>query len=293
MSTKRAVRIIKAQRTPGSGASADADTGTGLPVSKPHSKAMDNGKTGKTSLTSRTVTIGRSRSSSNGSRNTSGGGRSSKRAATMMKRQNRCNKLPTVDDIESMMRSNGLHLRVNDITVYHTAFIHRSYLKNNSEEHDPLCVPLQDVCNETYEFLGDTILNSIIGTYLYDRYRDQNEGFLTKTRTKLVRGSTLGELAKRLGLNKWIVISQHVEEEGGRNNLRILEDLFESFIAAIYLDNGSQPLDNGWFTARDEVEDILEALEALGSGGTGSRQQIDKHTFQWISILPEVRDGNI
>jgi dsRNA-specific ribonuclease len=127
-------------------------------------------------------------------------------------------------------------------------------------------VPLQSMCNETYEFLGDTILNSVIGTYLYDRYRDQNEGFMTKTRTKMVRGTTLGELAKRLGLNKWIIISQHVESEGGRDNLRILEDLFEAFIAAIYLDNGSKVLSNEWFKLSDQIEGLRETAKGMPPG---------------------------
>lgn len=182
----------------------------------------------------------------------------------LVKRENPNNKMLTVEAIETIMRNNGLNLKVNDISVYQTAFIHRSYMKTHHQEpHDPACIPLQSVCNETYEFLGDTILNSVIGTYLYDRYRDQNEGFMTKTRTKMVRGTTLGELARRLGLNKWIVISQHVELEGGRDNLRILEDLFEAFIAAIYLDNGSKVLSDDWFKLPERIESLKKTAEKL------------------------------
>lgn len=186
----------------------------------------------------------------------------------LVKRQNPVNQLLTVDAIETIMHNNGLNLKVNDINVYQTAFIHRSYLKtHHPETHDINCVPLQSECNETYEFLGDTILNSVIGTYLYDRYRDQNEGFMTKTRTKMVRGTTLGELARRIGLNKWIIISQHVESEGGRDNLRILEDLFEAFIAAIYLDNGSKLLSNDWFSIPKKIESLQKEADNLVVGG--------------------------
>ena len=184
----------------------------------------------------------------------------------LVSRENSLNRLPTVEAIETIMKNNGLNLKVNDINVYKTAFVHRSYLKTHHQEiHNINCVPLQDVCNETYEFLGDTILNSVIGTYLYDRYGDQNEGFLTKTRTKMVRGTTLGELAKRIGLSEWIIISQHVESEGGRDNLRILEDLFESFIAAIYLDNGSKLLSNKWFSAQTKVDRLNDELNKTKS----------------------------
>jgi len=162
------------------------------------------------------------------------------------------------------MRENGLDIKVNNIDIYQKAFIHRSYLKNNyNDEHDTKCVPLQETCNETYEFLGDTILNSVVGSYLYERFSDENEGFLTKTRTKMVRGTTLGQLAKRLGFGQWVIISQHVDTESGRENLRILEDLFESFIAAIYLDNGSDPLKQDWFTKRKEYDALQEHLQVF------------------------------
>jgi dsRNA-specific ribonuclease len=182
----------------------------------------------------------------------------------IIKRQNPTNKLITTADVEAIMRENGLDIKVNNIDIYQKAFIHRSYLKNNyNDEHDTKCVPLQETCNETYEFLGDTILNSVVGSYLYERFSDENEGFLTKTRTKMVRGTTLGQLAKRLGFGQWVIISQHVDTESGRENLRILEDLFESFIAAIYLDNGSDPLKQDCFTKTKEYDALQEHLQVF------------------------------
>lgn len=181
-----------------------------------------------------------------------------------IKRQNRNNKLICKDDVEGIMKQCGINLDVNNIEIYRKAFIHRSYLKTpHIIENNDTCVPLQESCNETYEFLGDTILNSVVGTYLYDRYHDENEGFLTKTRTKMVRGTTLGELAQRLDFGKWVIISQHVESEGGRENLRILEDLFEAFIAAIYLDNGSEPISNEWFAERTKYSEIEHTLNQM------------------------------
>ena len=186
-------------------------------------------------------------------------------SSKLVKRQNTLNKLITAEDVETILRGNGLDIKVNNINIYQKAFVHRSYLKNNyGEEVDLTCVSLQDSCNETYEFLGDTILNAVVGSYLYERFPMENEGFLTKTRTKMVRGTSLGQLAKRLNFGKWVIISQHVDSEGGRDNLRILEDLFESFIAAIYLDNGSDPLSSEWFKmtlAYDSLQNELEILE--------------------------------
>jgi len=181
-----------------------------------------------------------------------------------IKRQNPNNEWITKKVVETIMKDNGFDLRVNNIEVYQQAFIHRSYLKTaNIEPLDHRCIPLQDTCNESYEFLGDTVLNSVIGTYLYDRYSHEKEGFLTKTRTKMVRGTTLGELARRLGFGKWVIISQHVENEGGRENVRILEDLFEAFLAAIFLDNGSQVIKQDWSTKYEQYQEVNTALNLL------------------------------
>ena len=156
----------------------------------------------------------------------------------IMRRENAKNVYLTHRDVKTILALGGLDIEINDLAIYQQAFLHRSYLKpNDSYESAPGFIPLQASCNETYEFLGDSILNSIIGCYLYERYYAQNEGFLTKTRTKMVRSNTLGELGRCLNFDKFVILSQHVEHENGRTNVRILEDLFEAFIAALYLDN--------------------------------------------------------
>jgi ribonuclease-3 len=175
----------------------------------------------------------------------------------MLKRQNHKNRWITTDVVEQVMRDHGLPLKVHNIKIYQQAFIHKSYLKNVYHE-EPLieCIPLQETCNETLEFLGDAILSSSVGTLVYKMYPNQDEGFLTKTRTKMVRGSTLGELARRIGFGEWVIISQHVELEDGRANPRILEDLFEAFIAAIYLDNGGDVIPTESLLLEEEIRNI-------------------------------------
>ena len=183
----------------------------------------------------------------------------------LTQRYNSNNRYLTEADVNRIMHDLDIPLPVNKVAVYQQAFVHRSYLRNSSHEHVPSgSVPFQDQCNETYEYLGDTILNSIVGSYLYERYRGENEGFLTKARTKMVRGTTLGELALRLGFGDLLILSKHVENEGGRTNLRILEDTFEAFIAAIYLDNGSEPIDNGYFGAVKTIQAIGTEAETIG-----------------------------
>jgi ribonuclease-3 len=98
------------------------------------------------------------------------------------------------------------------------------------------CIPLQDMSYERLEFLGDSILNFIVANYLYMRFPDQNEGFLSKIRTRIVNGKMLGYLADKIGFPKFAIISKQVEEANGRNNYKIMEDIFEAFIGAIYID---------------------------------------------------------
>ena len=72
---------------------------------------------------------------------------------------------------------------------------------------------------------------------VYERFEKVDEGFLTRIRTKLVNGKQLSKFSKLLNFDKYLLISKHVEEKcNGRQNEKLLEDLFESFIGAIYLD---------------------------------------------------------
>ena len=80
----------------------------------------------------------------------------------------------------------------------------------------------------------------IVANYLYSRFPDQNEGFLSKIRTKLVNGKMLGYLSDKIGFPKFAIISKQVEDSNGRNNYKIMEDIFEAFIGALYLDYQSE-----------------------------------------------------
>jgi ribonuclease-3 len=115
--------------------------------------------------------------------------------------------------------------KINDIRHYWTAFTHKSADSKNSYDN--------------LEFIGDSVLGFIVTKYLFDMFgKDENEGFLTKARTKIVRGTTLSNISHNLGLYKWI----QMDEKGLRNewnkNPKILEDVFEALVGAMYLDLG-------------------------------------------------------
>lgn len=167
------------------------------------------------------------------------------------------------EQIIEIFKKGGLHnINPKNIELYRTAFIHKSYFNKNDfiknekyfgdinaldEKNNPNILPLQDKSNEILEWLGDGILQAVSAMYLYKRYNtDQNEGFLTKLRSKLVKTETLSKLALALGFDKYLIISKHVEIiSQGRKNARILEDCFEAFLGAMMEDFGKDNYGDG------------------------------------------------
>jgi ribonuclease-3 len=161
----------------------------------------------------------------------------------------------TKEIIQSILKKANINDKINDITIWQQAFIHKSYCKNadfikNEKFYGKLelvndesknCIPLQDDSNEVLEWLGDGIIQSVVAIYLYKRFKSQREGFLTKIRSKLVKTETLSKLALALGFDKFLILSKHIEIIcNGRKNSRILEDAFEAFIGAMMNDFGSK-----------------------------------------------------
>jgi len=91
--------------------------------------------------------------------------------------------------------------------------------------------------NERLEFLGDAVLDLIVGEYLYDKFRNENEGVLSKIRASLVneRGFTL--IARSIDLGSYIYLSSAEENNNGRDKPSLLSNAFESVMGAIYLDS--------------------------------------------------------
>ncbi len=157
---------------------------------------------------------------------------------------NPVNVLLQVEDVRVLFSEHGLDgVSLHNINLYRNAFVHKSYCAMKNADFDsanvnlpPNCLPLQEMSYERLEYLGDSILGMVVARYLYERYPDQNEGFLSKMRTNIVNGKMLGSLASKIGFNKWVLISKQIEESQGRTNYKILEDTFEAFIGAIYMD---------------------------------------------------------
>ncbi|MBQ8047762.1 MAG: ribonuclease III [Prevotella sp.] len=114
----------------------------------------------------------------------------------------------------------------HETSYYKQALMHKSVMHRNSKG--------KPINNERLEFLGDAILDAIVGDIVYKHFPGKREGFLTNTRSKLVQRETLGKLAKEMGLTKLIISSG----KGNSHNSYMGGNAFEALVGAIYLDRG-------------------------------------------------------
>ena len=92
--------------------------------------------------------------------------------------------------------------------------------------------------NERLEFLGDAVLDLVVGDRLMTRYPQLREGELSITRAQVVSEAGLSDVATALGLGRWVLLGKGEEKSGGRAKPSILADAFEAIVAAVYLDGG-------------------------------------------------------
>ncbi len=119
-------------------------------------------------------------------------------------------------------------------TLLKRALVHRSFLNENPDFGLP--------SNERLEFLGDALLDFVVGEYLYDRYPDMDEGELTSLRAGIINGPGLARLARSIDLGRHVYLSRGEDERRGRDRVGLLSDVFEALVAAIYLDRGLETM---------------------------------------------------
>lgn len=108
--------------------------------------------------------------------------------------------------------------------------VKNKYIYEQAFRHKSIC-PEED-SYERLEFLGDSVLHVIVSEYLYERYDNEDQGFLTRLRMKIENCDSLARIAKCLGFNKYISIEKELITDS------ILEDVVEAFIGATFLENG-------------------------------------------------------
>lgn len=122
----------------------------------------------------------------------------------------------------------NLKINFNNKRIIQTAFTHSSYAKQFKESQ----------YNERLEFLGDSVLQLTITEYLFSNYKNKLEGELTRLRSLIVCENSLYNVARKLGISDFIMMSKGEELTGGRDRISIQADAVEAIIAAIYIDKG-------------------------------------------------------
>mgnify|MGYP000073678948 CR=1 FL=1 len=144
-----------------------------------------------------------------------------------------------------------LGLPFTDNLLLNRALTHRSYLNEHPDA-------LED--NERLEFLGDAVLDFLVGAWLYNRFPEMAEGDLTRLRSALVRTDQLAEFARQIGLPGALRLGRGEMEGGGRQRQAVLCAAFEALIGALYLNAGIPAVEAFVYPLlRQAVSDILSS----------------------------------
>ncbi|MBD3794981.1 MAG: ribonuclease III [Epsilonproteobacteria bacterium] len=130
-----------------------------------------------------------------------------------------------------------LKYRFKESNLITEALTHKSYKKSYN--------------NERLEFLGDAVLDLIVGEYLFHKFPTEDEGILSKIRASLVNEKAFKKLAESINLGEYILISPAEENNDGRKKSSLLSNAFEAVIGAIYLESGLE-------VVRDIIIKLLE-----------------------------------
>jgi len=163
-----------------------------------------------------------------------------------------------------------LGITFHDVSLLEEALTHSSFVNESPSSGQ--------ADNQRLEFLGDAILDFIVGEWLFLRYPDAHEGDLTSIRAYVVRTESLAELARELGLGAYLRLGRGEEASGGRERPANLCAAFEALVGAIYLDQGIR-------TVRSWLHHLLES----------HAQEIDAHreTKDAKSLLQEYTQGKL
>lgn len=169
-----------------------------------------------------------------------------------------------VEEKATSLLENEIKYAFADKSLLRVALTHSSYCNENRKKG-------ATVSNERSEFLGDSILSVITAEFLFHRFPDADEGFLTRTRAALVCEDTLAVFANKISLGDYMLFGRgESASSGGRHRKSTLADAFEAVIAAIYLDGG---MDKAKEFVLPFITSMLETVIKTGTEDYKSRLQ--------------------
>nr|WP_035422285.1 ribonuclease III [Fructilactobacillus florum] len=160
-------------------------------------------------------------------------------------------------------------IKFNDEKLLDEAFTQASYVNEHPDQGLKFY--------ERLEFLGDAVYQLVVSDYIFERYPEMPQGRLTRLRAAMVNRHSFSRFARECNFEKYIRLGKGEEKAGARNRDSLLCDIFESFIGAVYLDQGLATvqhfcqlvifpkLDEGWFDEFfDHKTELQEAIQING-----------------------------
>lgn len=164
-----------------------------------------------------------------------------------------------------------------DQSLLQRAFTHRSYINENPRsglEH-----------NERFEFLGDAVIELIVTDYLFRNFPTHTEGELTAFRSALVNAIIMGEVATELNMNDYLLLSKGESKDTGRARQTILANTYESFLGALYLDQGYEPCKTFITTTLiPRLEDIIKK-----KSWKDAKSQVQEEAQERVGMTPSYK----
>lgn len=170
-----------------------------------------------------------------------------------------------------------LGLRFDDPALLAEALVHSSYVNEHPEDSTE--------SNERLEFLGDAVLSLVMSEALFKRHRDEPEGILTTRRAAIVSTRGLARIARRLEIGDALVLGQGAENSGERQRSSVLAGLFESIVAAIYLDQGLEAAREFILQSAAPELDAAVSINALKA----PKSRLQEHAFSATGRAPAYR----
>jgi ribonuclease-3 len=180
---------------------------------------------------------------------------------------------PPLDELSARL---GIVLREPELI--RQAFVHSSFFNENPA--------LATGHNERLEFYGDAVIGVTVSRLLFERYPDEDEGFLTARRAALVNREALAALALSIGLDRHLLLGRGEAEAGGANRPSVLAACFEALAGALALSEGTERAETilgGLFTPR------LEALAAIAGPPKSAKSLLQEWSQRHRGVKPSYR----
>ena len=185
----------------------------------------------------------------------------------------------TEEFINNIFKKYGFSHKVKNLANFQLAMIHSTYTISELSDskitkklaevvpiNDELissCIPLQKNSYERLEFLGDAIIRHALSKYLYIRFPNEEEGFLTMNRSKMENMNALSNISLTMGLQKYAIISRNMENINSRITYpKLTADLFESFVGALNMEiSDEKTVEFLWLI----IENIMDVTEIINT----------------------------